>query len=140
MYDKLKKIKFETPNEYFTEAIRYYKNAKERLKEAPIKNERYQDLKPVQEACGTCYLAVLFALDGYFLERGVPRDKLPTSTEEVEYYLRKYLVHNGKLKDAFHNVYESLHILGYYRGAGGINVVKEGFENAKKIIDILGKK
>ncbi len=54
-------------------------------------------------------------------------------------YIRKYLAHNSKIKNAFHNVYENLHILGYYRG-GDINTVKSCFENAKKIIDILYKK
>ncbi len=139
MTNKLKKIKFKTPKEYYNEAIRYYKNAKEKLKEAPVEYNRYQDLKPVREACGTCYLAVLLALDGYFFQRGVKQDKLPTSTKEVWDYLDKYLVHNGIIENAFQNAYEILHVWGYYRGAGNIHVVKAGFENAKIVIDTITK-
>lgn len=135
----MKKQKFKTAQEYYKEAYRYYKNAKERLKDAPIAYDRYQDLKPVREACGTCYLAMLLALDGYFLERGVNADKLPTSTDGYQELLKKFAVHNGKIKNAYFIVYENLHILGYYRGAGGVKVVKEGFEKAKLIIDTLGK-
>lgn len=136
----MKKAKFKTTQEYYKEALRYYKNAKERLKESRVEyGRRYQDLKPVREACGTAYLAVLFALDGYFLRQGVAADKLPTSTEGYQEFLRKYSAHNGKIKSAYYNVYENLHILGYYRGAGDINTVKSGFENAKFIIDTLNK-
>lgn len=135
----MKKHKFKTASEYYKEAHRYYKNAKGRLKESRVEHDRYQDLKPVREACGTCYLAVLLALDAYFLERGVQADKLPTSTEGYQEFLRKYAAHNGKIKNAYYNVYENLHIFGYYRGAGEINTVKAGFENAKLIIDTLSR-
>ena len=136
----MKKQILKTATEYYKEAYRYYRNAKGRLKESSIEYDRYQDLKPVREACGTCYLAVLLALDGYFLERGVQADKLPTSTEGYQELLRKHAVHNGKIKNAYYNVYENLHILGYYRGAGEIKGVKAGFENAKRIIETLSKK
>lgn len=35
------------------EAQRYLNNAKEILKKAPIEDNRYTDIKYVQEACGT---------------------------------------------------------------------------------------
>lgn len=136
----MKKQKYKTAQEYYKEAHRYYKNAKERLKEARIEYDRYQDLKPVREACGTCYLAVLLALDGYFLERGVQADKLPTSTDGYQELLKKHAVHNGKIKNAYYNVYEILHVWGYYRGIGKAEVVKEGFADAKRIIDTLSHK
>lgn len=135
----MKKQKYKTAQEYYKEAYRYYKNAKGRLKESHVLYDRYQDLKPVREACGTCYLAMLLALDGYFLERGVQSDKLPISTEGYQELLRKHAVHNGKIKNAYYNAYEILHIKGYYRGTGDVNAVKGGFEKAKLIIDTLGK-
>jgi len=36
-------------------------------------------------------------------------------------------------------VYENLHIFAYYRGGVGVEMVKEGFNNAKIIIDMLSK-
>jgi len=135
----MKKLNFKTAEEYYKEAFRYYHNAQEKLKQAKIEYDRYQDLKPVREACGTCYLAVLLALDGYFLERGLEKDKLPTSTAGYEENLRKYLVHNGKIKTAYYTAYETLHIFGYYRGTGSVKTVKDGFEKAKLIIETLSK-
>lgn len=44
-----------------------------------------------------------------------------------------------KIKNAFYTAYENLHIWGYYRGAGDVNVVESGFEKAKIIIDTLSK-
>jgi hypothetical protein len=131
--------KLHSPQDYHKEAVRYYKNAKDRLKEARIEHNRYQDAKPVQEACGIGYLSVLLALDGYFVSRGVESDKLPTSTEGYWDYFKKYLVHDGKIIDAFSTAYENLHLLGYYRGGLGVEMIKEGFKNAKLVIDTLYK-
>jgi len=49
------------------EALRYLQNAKEILKNAPVEDDIYTDTKPVREACGTAYLAVLKAIDEYLL-------------------------------------------------------------------------
>ena len=45
------------------EAIRYLNNAKEILKTAPIEGHVYADVKPVREAFGTAYLAMLEAVN-----------------------------------------------------------------------------
>ncbi len=130
---------FSNPNGYYQEAKRYLDNAKGHLKEAPIEYNRYQDAKPVREACGIGYLGVLLALDGYFLEQGISKDKLPDSTEGYEVLLKKCLVHNGKLRQSFYTVYENLHLLGYYRGGLSVDMIKDGFQKARLIIDILSK-
>jgi len=137
---ELKMPHLETSEEYFDASVRYYNNAREKLKNVPIRNDRYQDIKPVQEACGTGYLAALLTLDGYLLKQGVSRRELPESTDGYWNLLKKYMVHNGKIIDAFATVYEDLHILGYYRGGAGVLMIKEGFENAKKIIKSLSNK
>lgn len=134
----MKKSSFKTFEEYYKKSLRYYKNALQKLKEAKVEYNRYQDLKPVREACGTAYLSVLLALDGYLLQRGLNKEKLPTSFDAYQENLRRYLVHNGKIRNALANVYEILHIWGYYRGIGDPEVVKEGFEKAKIIINVLG--
>jgi len=121
----------------YAEAHRYYKNAKDTLRRSPIKGNAYQDMKYVQEACGTAYLAVLNALNGYLVERGMDPKKLPDSIEEYHAAFKKYLVHNGKVKGALSNVYEILHVFGYYKGFSTVDVVKIGFEKAKFLIEHL---
>ncbi|MFH0774473.1 MAG: DUF5618 family protein [bacterium] len=127
------------PSDYYQESERYFNNAKEHLKKPAIEYNRYQDAKPVREACGIGYLGVLLALDGYFLEQGILKDKLPDSTEGYEILLKKCLVHNGKLRQSFYTVYENLHLLGYYRGGVDVEMIKSGFSKAKIIIDTLSK-
>jgi hypothetical protein len=100
--------KLATEEDYYKEAYRYYENAKERLKTSPIEYNRYQDAKPVREACGTAYLATLLALDGYFISRGVPNAELPDATDIYIAFLKEFLVHNGKVTQAFHTVWENL--------------------------------
>ena len=53
------------------EALRYLNNAKEILKSASVENGTYTDVKPVREACGVAYLAVLIAIDEYLLKKGM---------------------------------------------------------------------
>jgi hypothetical protein len=53
------------------EPLRYFQNAKEILRKAPIEDGRFADVKHVQEACGVAYLAVLKAIDGSLLKTKV---------------------------------------------------------------------
>jgi hypothetical protein len=119
------------------EAIRYLQNAKEILRKAPIEGNRYADVKYVQEACGTAYLAVLKAIDGCLLNKGLSKKDLPKSVDAYRKALQKYLAtHNGKLLKEFEALYEELHIAGYYRGnLHSIGVVKEAFNTAKTFIE-----
>jgi len=134
-----RKIAFpKNPESAFSNAKRYFTNAKETLAKSPIEYDRYKDEKYVKEASGMAYLAALQAIDGYLLSIGVSSDKLPTSITEYEKSLRK-IPHNGKLMAAMATVYENLHILGYYRGGVGVGMIKEGFQKAKLIIDTLSK-
>ncbi|MEW6102297.1 MAG: DUF5618 family protein [bacterium] len=122
----------------FSNAKRYFTNAKESLLKSPIENDIYKDEKYTREASGMAYLSALAAIDGYLLSIGTSSDKLPASIEEYTKYLRK-IPHNGKLMDALTVVYQNLHIFGYYRGGVGVNMIKEGFTKAKLIIDTLSK-
>jgi hypothetical protein len=119
------------------EPIRYLENAKELLNKSPISGDRYEDIKYVQEGCGTAYLAVLKALDEYLLKRGVSEKELPQSVEGYRDMLRKYLTpHNGKLTREFEKLYKELHIAGYYRGLiEDVNALKDIFKSAKSFID-----
>src|SRR4030066_704036 len=119
------------------EALRYLNNAREILKSTPVENGTYTDIKPVREACGAAYLAVLMAIDGYLLKLGVAQDKLPTSVDGYRKALQKYLsIRDGKLLRSFEALYNELHIAGHYRGLlREVKVVKEVFKSAKAFIE-----
>ena len=55
------------------EALRYLQNAKELLAGVPIENNNYTDVKPVREAFGTAYLAILEAINEALAKRGIQK-------------------------------------------------------------------
>ncbi len=119
------------------EAIRYLNNAKEILKSATVEDNAYTDVKYVQEACGTAYLAVLKAIDEYLISRGVDIKDLPQSVDGYREMIKKYLsVHNGKLTKEFEKLYKELHIAGYYRGLlEDVDMIKAAIKSAKVFIE-----
>ncbi|MBF0565502.1 MAG: DUF5618 family protein [Nitrospirae bacterium] len=121
------------------EAFRYLENAKALLKNASIENDFFLDRKPVREAFGTAYLAVLEAINEVLLKKGLPAKQLPKSVDAYRAALQKYLsVNNGKLVREFGNLYDSLHIAGYYRGLlSNATVVKEEIKSAETFIKKL---
>ena len=54
-------------------------NAKEILARIPIEDDDYTDIKPVREAFGTAYLAILEAINEALLKKGLSRKELPKS-------------------------------------------------------------
>jgi len=119
------------------EALRYSENAKETLKNAPTEYGTYTDIKYVQEACGTAYLAILKAVDEYLVKRGVDEKELPQSVDEYREMIRKYaMIHDGKLVKEFEKLYKALHIAGYYRGLlEDVAMVRDAFRAVKVFID-----
>ena len=119
------------------EALRYLNNAKEILRKAPVEDGRYADMKYVQEACGTAYLAVLKAIDEFLLCRGLSRKELPRSADAYRKVLQRHLgVHDGKLLREFEVIYDELHIAGYYRGMlHSVDVVKAALKGARGFIE-----
>ncbi|MBI4721463.1 MAG: DUF5618 family protein [Candidatus Stahlbacteria bacterium] len=136
---RINRNKLGSIDEFIVEAYRYYNNGLDRLKDAKIEYKRYMDKKPVREASAIIYLASLVAIDGYLVSRGVERRALPRSIEGYWEALNKHMVHDGKIKSALDTAYENLHILGYYRGAISVKVIKEGTDSAKLIIDKISK-
>jgi hypothetical protein len=119
------------------EALRYLENARELLNKSPIEGDRYEDMKYVQEACGTAYLAVLKSIDSFLLKKGVSQKDLPQSVEGYRDMIRKYLLpYNGKLTREFEKLYKELHIAGYYRGLiEDVNALKNIFRSARSFIE-----
>jgi hypothetical protein len=119
------------------EALRYLENAKEILKTAPIEDNTYTDVKYVQEACATAYLAILKAIDEFLTKKGVTEKELPQSVDGYRDMLKKYaIIHDGKLLKEFEKLYKALHIAGYYRGLlEDVTMVKDALRAAKSFID-----
>lgn len=118
------------------ESLRYFENAKELLSKSPVEYDTYTDIKYVQEACGTAYLAVIKAIDEYLINKGVDPKDLPQSVDGYREAIRKYLTpYDGKLTREFEKLYKALHIAGYYRGLlDDVNALKDYFKVAKGFI------
>lgn len=120
------------------EALRYLQNAKEILKSIPVEDNIYTDIKPVREAFATAYLAILEAINEYLrTKKGLTKKDLPKSVDAYRIALQKHIaVHNGKLMREFENLYDALHIAGYYRGLiYDARAVKDYLKAAKEFID-----
>ncbi|ODS34122.1 MAG: CoA-binding protein [Candidatus Scalindua rubra] len=120
-------------------ATRYLRNAKGILRTVPIEDDTYTDIKPVQEACSTAYLAILRAIDDYLLKKGIDEKDLPKSVDGYRKAIKKHLlIHNGNLVRQFEKLYKLLHIAGYYRGLlEDVNVLKDALKSAEKFIKKL---
>ncbi|MBF0458019.1 MAG: DUF5618 family protein [Nitrospirae bacterium] len=118
------------------EAHRYVENTKGLLKDAAIEDNIYLDKKPVREAFGTAYLAILEAINEALIKKGLTRKELPKSVDGYMAAIKKYLsVNNGKLVREFDSLYEALHIAGYYRGLlYQVPLVKEAMGEADTFI------
>jgi len=122
------------------EALRYLNNAREILKSVSVENGTYTDVKPVREACGMAYLAILIAIDEYLLKKGMSKKDLPRSVDAYRRAIQKHLtVHDGKLPREFEALYEALHIAGYYRGnLYLVEMIKDALKAARAFIEKIG--
>ena len=122
------------------ESLRYLNNAKEILKSVSVEDNTYRDVKPVREAFGTAYLAILEAINEYLIKKGFSKKELPKSVDEYRKVLQKYLsVRNGKLLREFEKLYDALHIAGYYRGLiYDVDMVKDALKAARAFIEKIG--
>jgi tetratricopeptide (TPR) repeat protein len=119
---------------YYSEAIRYMDNAKECLQKARKEDNYYRDPKYVKMACGTAYSGVLVALDGFLVLKGLHKPK-GKERKSIEYYQSNITKIDKKMLDYLNGAYQILHLSGYYDGMQNAKVIKEGFDEAYKIID-----
>ena len=119
------------------EGIRYLENSREILRRVPVERDIYLDRKPIREAMGTAYLAVLEAINEALTRRGVARKELPKSVDAYREALQHHLApRNGKLMREFESLYDLLHIAGYYRGLlYDRKVVREALDAAQRFIE-----
>jgi hypothetical protein len=118
------------------EALRYLDNAKEILGKSAIENDQYLDDKYVKSACGVAYLGVLKAIDELLLWKGMSKKELPKKVDEYRRAVQKHVsVHDGKLVRQFENIYDELHIAGYYRGIlHSVPIVKAALRSAENFV------
>ena len=116
----------------YLEAMRYIANAKETLEKAGIQDGMYKDVKYVQTASGTAYNGVLIAIDEYLKRKEGLKFKKPKSIEDYMLRLRKQ---NKSLVRLLNDVYDDLHLAGYYHGTRSISTIKTGISKAKQIIE-----
>lgn len=120
----------------YDEAIRFWDNAHKELQLANKNGYVYQDVKHLQIACGTAYLAVIKAIQGIFLLRNIP---IPKRRASIEYYQKGLSSVDKKMLNSLNVAYHILHLDGYYGGLNDIRIMKIGFEEAKNIIGNLKK-
>lgn len=122
--------------------MRYLDNAWEMLKKSSVEDGRYKDDKYVKSACGTAYLAVLKAIDDHLIKKGLTKKEMPRSVEAYRKALQKYLsAYDGKLLKQFDDIYDELHIGGYYRGIlHSVEVVKGALKTAEDFIKKVSSK
>ena|SRR3989338_736169 len=120
------------------ESLRYLNNAKEILRSVPVEDNTYTDVKPVREALGMAYLAILEVINEYLITKvGLTKKELPKSVDAYRNALQRHVaVHNGKLMREFEKLYDALHIAGYYRGLlYDVDMVKDALKAAKAFIE-----
>ncbi len=137
-----------TPQERLELAKRYLRNAREVLKKAGVDKKvgEYVDLKYVSEASAMAYLSALEALKALFLrENLLSPQELKSKLRKVEAYYSnlKKSTRIGKDRDIllrlFDNVYDLLHLGGYYRELRSKKAIDDGFEKVGRIIKIVEK-
>jgi hypothetical protein len=117
------------------EAARYLQNAKQILTDkAGKKDGLYADVKYVKMAAGTAYSAALLILDEYLKQKEGIQFTKPKSIEDYMGRLRK---HNKKLLTLLADVYDELHIAGYYHGTKSVNTIQTGLENVKQMLTYI---
>ena len=117
------------------EAQRYLDNAKEILREkAGKKDGLYADVKYVKMASGTAYSAALLILDEFLKQKEGDKFVKPKSIEDYTNRVRKY---DKKLLRLLVNVYDELHIIGYYHGTKSVDTIQKGLTNVTQMLSYI---
>jgi hypothetical protein len=118
----------------YAEAMRYMENAKDTLKKSRKEDNHYENKKYVRTACGTAYNGVLIALDAFLELKGVEMPK-GKKRKSIKFYIMHISELDRKLLKDVNDVYEILHLSGYYDGIQNARVMAIGFDVAHRIIE-----
>ncbi|PMD95531.1 hypothetical protein BWI97_14340 [Siphonobacter sp. BAB-5405] len=112
----------------------YLSNAREMLSaKAEKQGNHYGNVKYVQTASGTAYLAVLLAIDRFLQQKEGAKFVKPRSIEEYRSRVGK---HSRKLLDLLNEAYDMLHLVGYYHGTTSVTSIQNGLKAAEKVIEM----
>lgn len=117
------------------EAQRYLDNAREILtNKAGKEDDLYTDIEYVKMAAGIAYSGALLILDEYLKQKEGAKYTKPKSIEDYTSRVRKY---DKKLLSLLIDVYDELHILGYYHGTKSVNTIQAGLNNVKLMLSYI---
>jgi hypothetical protein len=129
-------------------AKKYLENGKDTLTKAGIDAEtnRYNNLKYISMASGTGYSGALEALKALLIVKNLIDEKdIKSKLKDYSIYTSriKQLTMIGKDRDIilrlYIDIYDILHIGGYYRELQDKKSIDSGFEKVEKIINVVEK-
>ena len=85
-------------------------------------------------AAGTAYSAALLILDEYLKQKEGDKFTKPKSIEDYTNRVRKY---DKKLLRLLVNVYDELHIIGYYHGTRSVDTIQAGLNNVTQMLTYI---
>ncbi|MCE6993020.1 DUF5618 family protein [Dyadobacter sp. CY323] len=131
----MSKKNIENPLPSNEKAASYLENARQILSEKARKDDgEYRNIRYVKMASRTAYSAALLIIDEYLKQHEGVKFKKPTSIEDYTDRLRKY---DKKLLVLLLEVYDELHIVGYYYGTRSVNTIQTGLENVRKMLTYI---
>jgi hypothetical protein len=117
------------------EAQRYLDNAREILTNKAGKEDGlYSDVKYVKMAAGTAYAGALLILDEFLKQKEGTKFSKPKSIEDYTNRVRKY---DKKLLRLLVNVYDELHLAGYYHGTKSVDTIQTGLNNVTQMLGYI---
>lgn len=120
---------------HYQEITRYLDNAREILStKANKEGQEYKDIKYVQMASGTAYNAALMIADEYLRKKEGTKFTKPQSIDEYRIRIRK---HNKTLLSYLNEVYDTLHLAGYYHGTPSVRTIKDGLDATQKMLAMV---
>jgi hypothetical protein len=117
---------------YYEEAIRYVNNARKILKEVPVKDKEYTDIKRVKMAAGVAYARVDIAAK-WFIKYKNPKAVIKGDTD-ITRELRKL---DKKAVNLYSRAWLLLHKGSYYHTSGVDVVTDASIDSAEDFISSL---
>lgn len=117
---------------YFNEAMRYIENARKILRETPVKNRHYTEIKRVKMAAGIAYAGVDIAAK-WFINNKHPKAKIKGDVD-IKKELSKL---NKKAVSLYSDAWTLLHKGSYYNTTGVVVVTNASIDSAEEFIKSL---
>ena len=125
----------EVKPEQLIQAEAYLQQARVLLAQSHIiDNMIFSDVRVTRDACALACLAVLKAIDAYFIHRGIRQ--LPVTIDDYRLAV-EHMPIRRRIQPRLTIVYQNLHVLGYLSGGVDVEMIRSGFKRAKEIIQLI---